>query len=68
MKTNIAVPVKDITGKFTKGKAYPCTMAYVFSGEPVADVICDSGEVVILSLNDNDFTFEFIGVGANLTN
>lgn len=66
MKMNTAVPAKDIAGKFTKGKVYPCTMAYVFSGEPVADTICDSGEVVILSLNDRDFTFEMIGVGADL--
>ena len=42
---------------FTEGKNYECTEVFVSDNVPVVDVMCDTGDMVTVSINDENFSF-----------
>lgn len=47
---------------FTEGKTYECTEVFVSDNAPVVDVMCDTGDMVTVSINDENFSFVFRNV------
>lgn len=45
---------------FTEGKEYECTNAFGrFSTDAAVEVVCDNGNMIMVDINDSDFTFMF---------